>query len=120
MRRAMLLAVPSKTAEGGDAEGLPTVIMEAMALGLPVVATRHAGIPEIVSHGVTGLLVPESDPAALAQGILAVRGNNELAGRLRGEAYADVRARFDAHRQSALLERRLLEVIARDGRSPEK
>jgi colanic acid/amylovoran biosynthesis glycosyltransferase len=115
MRRAMLLAVPSRTAGGGDSEGLPTVIMEAMALGVPVIATRHAGIPEIVSDGVTGLLVPEADAIALAGAITALTDDSNLAGRLRGEAYADVRARFDADRQSALLERTLLDVI---GASP--
>jgi glycosyltransferase involved in cell wall biosynthesis len=112
MRRASLLAVPSRTAAGGDSEGLPTVIMEAMALGVPVVATRHAGIPEIISDKVTGLLVPEADAGALADAILALKNEPELANRLRGEAYADVRARFDANRQSALLERMLLEIIA--------
>jgi len=115
MRRALLLAVPSRAAEGGDSEGLPTVIMEAMAIGVPVVATRHAGIPEIVSDRVTGLLVPEADPHALAQAILAVKTEPDLANRLRGEAYADVRARFDAERQSALLERMLLDIVAATG-----
>ena len=111
MRKALLLAVPSRAAQGGDSEGLPTVIMEAMALGVPVVATRHAGIPEIVSDRVTGLLVPEAEPAALAEAILAVKSDPEAAGSMRGEAYADVRARFDAKRQSAILERRLLELL---------
>jgi glycosyltransferase involved in cell wall biosynthesis len=111
MRRALLLAVPSRTADGGDSEGLPTVIMEAMALGVPVVATRHAGIPEIISDKVTGLLAPEADAGALAEAILALKNEPDLANRLRGEAYADVRARFDADRQSALLERMLLEII---------
>jgi len=115
MRRALLLAVPSRTAGGGDSEGLPTVIMEAMAIGVPVVATHHAGIPEIVSDRVTGMLMPEADPNALAAAILAVKTEPDLAGRLRGEAYADVRARFDADRQSALLERMLLEVIRSTG-----
>jgi len=115
MRRALLLAVPSRTADGGDSEGLPTVIMEAMAIGVPVVATRHAGIPEIVSDRVTGMLAPEADPRALAAAILAVKTEPDLAGRLRGEAYADVRARFDADRQSALLERMLLEVMRSTG-----
>jgi colanic acid/amylovoran biosynthesis glycosyltransferase len=111
MRRSLLLAVPSRTAAGGDSEGLPTVIMEAMALGVPVVATRHAGIPEIISDRVTGLLVPEADAGALADAILALKNEPDLTNRLRGEAYADVRARFDADRQSALLERMLLEII---------
>jgi glycosyltransferase involved in cell wall biosynthesis len=115
MRRALLLAVPSRVAEGGDSEGLPTVIMEAMALGVPVVATRHAGIPEIVSDRVTGMLVPEVDPQALATAILAVKTESGLANRLCGEAYADVRARFDAHRQSVLLERMLLEIMHSTG-----
>lgn len=117
MRRALLLAVPSRTAEGGDAEGLPTVIMEAMALGVPVVATDHAGIPEVISDGVTGLLVTEGNVAALSQAILKIHGDRELAGRLRGEAYADVRARFDAERQSALLEQLLLDIVARRTKS---
>ncbi len=112
MRRALLLAVPSRAAGTGDSEGLPTVIMEAMALGVPVVATRHAGIPEVLSDGTTGLLVPEADATALALAILQLTSEPELAGRLRGEAYADVRARFDAARQSALLERVLLDIIA--------
>ena len=112
MRKALLLAVPSRAAQGGDSEGLPTVIMEAMALGVPVVATRHAGIPEIVSDRVTGLLVAETDPAAFAEAILAIKSDPDAAGRMRGEAYADVRARFDAKRQSAILERRLIELSA--------
>ncbi len=117
IRRALLLAVPSRTAGDGDAEGLPTVIMEAMSLSVPVVASRHAGIPEIISHGVTGLLVPENDAAALAEAITTIDRDQELAGRLRGEAYADVRARFDAERQSTLLEQHLLDIIARHAKS---
>jgi colanic acid/amylovoran biosynthesis glycosyltransferase len=115
MRRALLLAVPSRAAAGGDSEGLPTVIMEAMALGVPVVATRHAGTPEIVADRVTGLLAPEADATALADAILTLKNEPELANRLRGEAYADVRARFDADRQSALLERMLVEIIRSTG-----
>jgi glycosyltransferase involved in cell wall biosynthesis len=117
MRRALLLAVPSRTAGSGDSEGLPTVVMEAMALGVPVVATNHAGIPEVIADGVTGLLVPEGDAASLAQAILKIHGDRELTGRLRGEAYADVRARFDAERQSALLEKLLLDIVARRAKS---
>lgn len=110
MRQALLLAVPSRIAAGGDSEGLPTVVMEAMTLGLPVVATRHAGIPEIVSDMTTGLLVPEADPDALARAIQTLSDDPDLARRLRDEAYADVRARFDARQQSELLERRLLQL----------
>jgi len=56
----------SVTSSTGDQEGIPNVLKEAMLLGLPVVATRHSGIPELVTDGSTGYLVPERDPAALA------------------------------------------------------
>jgi colanic acid/amylovoran biosynthesis glycosyltransferase len=54
------------TAQDGDADAPVNTLKEAMATGLPVIATRHGGIPELVEHGVNGLLVPERDPAAIA------------------------------------------------------
>ncbi len=66
MQRAHLFVVPSVTAANGDMEGLPVVLMEAMAQGLPVIASRHSGIPEIVAHEHSGLLVEERDAAGLA------------------------------------------------------
>lgn len=64
--QAAVVAVPSVVAADGDRDGLPTVIPEAMAIGVPVVATGVTGIPEIVRDGETGRLVPAGDPAALA------------------------------------------------------
>ncbi len=55
---------PSETA-GGDTEGVPNAMLEAMASGMPVVATRHGGIPEVVVSGESGLLCEEVDPAGL-------------------------------------------------------
>ena len=72
MARADLLVVPSVTARDGDMEGLPIVIVEAMATGLPIVGTRHSGIPEVVEDGVTGRLVDEGDAAALAEALVEV------------------------------------------------
>jgi colanic acid/amylovoran biosynthesis glycosyltransferase len=69
MRASHLLLAPSVVAADGDEEGLPTVIKEALATGVPVVATRHSGIPELVHDGETGRLVPERDDAALAAAI---------------------------------------------------
>ncbi len=69
LRRADLFCLPARVAHDGDRDGLPNVIMEAMSQELPVVATSAAAIPEIVADGVTGLLVPPEEPAALAQAL---------------------------------------------------
>jgi len=65
--QAHILLAPSVTAENGEAEGIPNVLKEAMAVGLPVVSTVHSGIPELVEDGVSGFLVPECDARALAE-----------------------------------------------------
>jgi len=64
------LIAPSETAEDGDIEGMPVVVMEAMASGIPIIGTDHSGIPEIVRDGINGVIVPERDPAGLAQAML--------------------------------------------------
>lgn len=58
---------PSVTASNGDQEGIPVVLMEAMASGMPVIATRHSGIPELVQDGISGKLVEENDVEGLAR-----------------------------------------------------
>jgi len=63
-------------------EGMPNVILEAMAVGVPVVGTRAGGIPEIVTHGETGLLVNPSDPEELAEALVQVLENADLRNRL--------------------------------------
>ena len=82
VRRAMLdadaLLAPSVTARNGDQEGIPVTIMEAMAMELPVIATRHSGIPELVADGVSGLLAEERDPAGLARHVERLAGEPEL------------------------------------------
>jgi colanic acid/amylovoran biosynthesis glycosyltransferase len=66
LQGAHILIAPSVTAADGDQEGIPNVLKEAMALGLPVISTRHSGIPELVEDGVSGYLVNERDVDALA------------------------------------------------------
>lgn len=70
MTEADVVIVPSVTSTTGEMEGLPVVIMEAMATGVPVVASAHSGIPEIVQDGKTGYLTPEKDAQAIAQAIV--------------------------------------------------
>ena len=69
-----VLVAPSVPTRGGKREGIPVVLMEAMASGLPVVASRLSGIPELVTDGVDGLLVPPGDAAALADALAQVGG----------------------------------------------
>jgi len=67
LAKAHILLAPSITADDGDQEGTPVVLMEALAAGLPVVSTQHSGIPEVVEDGVTGFVVPERDVTGLAE-----------------------------------------------------
>ncbi|GEM_PF-224435 len=85
----------SKTSPRGDREGTPTVLLEAQAMGLPCVATRHAGIPEVISPRGQRLLAPEGDPGALEQRLreLAEATPAELA-ELSAAGLAHVRAAF--------------------------
>jgi len=69
IQRSHIFVLPSVTASDGDEEGTPTAILEAMASGLPVVSTRHSGIPEQVEDGVSGLLVAERDALGLANAL---------------------------------------------------
>jgi len=104
MRRARLLAAPSVTARDGDAEGLPTVLCEAAAAGLPAVATRHSGIPEVVIDGETGLLSDERDVAALARNISALLAGAELRTAMARSARRRAEEQFDLKHQIARLE----------------
>ncbi|MEX2451061.1 MAG: glycosyltransferase [Rhodospirillales bacterium] len=70
METADILLAPSVTTADGDQEGIPVTLMEAMATGMLVVASRHSGIPELVEHGVSGILVPERDARGIAAAIL--------------------------------------------------
>jgi len=67
MQNSDILLAPSVTTEEGDQEGIPVVLMEAQATGLPVISTYHTGIPEVVLDGKSGFLVPERDVDALAE-----------------------------------------------------
>ena len=110
MQGALALCVPSVTGSDGDSEGLPTVIFEAMAEGVPVVGSRHAGIAEAVEHGSTGLIVPEGDPLSLADALAGLIASPELRQRLGTAARRVAAERFSAIRQSRRLEAALLRV----------
>ncbi len=97
LRQSDLLVVPSHS------EGLPVVIMEAMASGLPVVASAVDGIPELVMHGVTGLLVPPGDARQLADAIGTLLNQPAVARRMATSGRGLVVARHDANRNAIML-----------------
>jgi colanic acid/amylovoran biosynthesis glycosyltransferase len=70
MQNAAMVVAPCVVSEEGDRDGLPTILLEAMALGTPVISTRVAGIPELVTEGETGLCVAPQDPHVLANAML--------------------------------------------------
>ncbi len=106
MARAHLLIAPSVTAADGDCEGIPVVLMEAMAAGLPVVSSFHSGIPELIDDGRHGRLVAERDVAALGEAIRWLIEHPDAASRLALAARRRVEAKFDTrHWNRALLER---------------
>ncbi len=90
-----LFVAPFVEAENGDQDGIPTALLEAMASGLPIVATDSGSIPEAITHGVDGWIVPQRDPVALAEAIGRLARDPELRARLGDAAAATARGRFD-------------------------
>ncbi len=95
---ARAFVLPCVVAPDGDRDGIPNVILEAMASGLPVVSTPVSGIPEVVRDGETGFLVPEHDPPAVADALARLLADPDLARRLGAAGRDFVREEFDLDR----------------------
>lgn len=78
MKSTAILIAPSVTAENGDQEGIPVVLMEAMSMKIPVISTFHSGIPELVKDGASGFLVKEKDVKALSKQLEVLLNDEEL------------------------------------------
>lgn len=97
MAEATLMVMPCVVTPDGNADGIPNVLTEAMAAGLPVVSTRVSGIPELIDDGVSGRIVEQRDPQALAEAIASLLADPALrdacaaAGRAKVEREFDVR-----------------------------
>jgi glycosyltransferase involved in cell wall biosynthesis len=102
-RRATMFCLPCRVLDNGDRDGIPNVLVEAMACGLPVVTTGISGIPEVVKDGINGLLVPTENPEALADALIRINQNQSLARRLSSEAQSTVSECFDGERFAAQL-----------------
>jgi len=107
VQSAAVLAAPCVVGRDGNADGLPTVLLESMALGTPCVSTDVTGIPEVVRHEKNGLLVPPHDAEALANAMERLLNDRALRVQLADQARRLIEAEFDSHRNAA----RLLEVF---------
>jgi glycosyltransferase involved in cell wall biosynthesis len=107
--RAAVYVQPSRIAADGDRDGIPNVLLEAMAMGLPVVASSVSGIPELVRDGRNGLLVEPDDPVALADAITRLLHQPRLCAELTCHARETVAESFDNDRNLRLLRRLLHE-----------
>ncbi|MDJ0691591.1 MAG: glycosyltransferase [Xenococcaceae cyanobacterium MO_188.B32] len=104
MQQAEIFALPSQVAKSGECEGLPMVILEASACGIPVVSTYHSGIPEAVIDGETGFLVSEKDDKSLAEKLDILLSDRAL-GKKMGEQGRDlINEKFDIRKQTIKLE----------------
>jgi glycosyltransferase involved in cell wall biosynthesis len=104
MDRACVLAAPSVTAANGDTEGLPLVVCEAQAMGLPVAGFHHAGIPEAVIDGETGLLCPEGRTEELSHNLACLLADSTLRQRFGAAARRLMHEKFNLSVQTAKLE----------------
>ncbi|WP_082944243.1 glycosyltransferase [Mycolicibacterium elephantis] len=111
MASADIFVMPSIVAANRMMEGIPVALMEAMATGLPVIASKISGIPELVEDGVSGILVPEKDPRALARAICAYRNDFDLCVRLGMAARSAVVERYDLQMNTQKLARELEAAI---------
>ncbi|AOZ91957.1 glycosyltransferase [Paenibacillus crassostreae] len=102
--RADIFCLPSLTTKDGNHEGIPNAIKEAMATGLPIVSTRHGGIPELVTDGQEGLLVPEKTAKGLADKIKFLIENPSIRQEMGRKGHEKVESDFDSAKQVRKLE----------------
>jgi glycosyltransferase involved in cell wall biosynthesis len=112
--RAMVFVLAPAVQNDGDRDGIPNVLVEAMAAGVPVVSTRVSGIPELIDDGENGLLVEPSDPHALAAAVRRVLEDPGLAARLASAGRRKVETEFDMVANS----RRVAELLAAGEKLP--
>ena len=109
--RSHIFLHPSQTGRDANQEGIPNSILEAMATGLPVFATKHGGIPEAIENGASGVLVPERDHEALTRALLNAAQDPAFVLRIARSGAEAVRKNFDLSAQAQKLEDIYLRLI---------
>jgi glycosyltransferase involved in cell wall biosynthesis len=113
MRSAAVCAVPCVVGSDGDRDGLPTVLLESMAVGTPCVASDVTAIPEAIHDGVTGFVVPQKDPVALAAACERLLEDSNLRVDIATQARKLVETEFDVRRNSGELRGLFLATLGR-------
>ena len=103
VQEACVFAAPCVIGQDGNRDGLPTVLLEAMALGTPCISTDVTGIPEVVQHGKTGLQVPQHNPQALAKALGTLLDDAALRVRLATQARTLIEEEFDIEKNASQL-----------------
>lgn len=103
LKTSTMFALACITSSDGDRDGIPNVILEAMAMKLPIVSTLHSGIPEAVTNGVNGLLVPPADASSLADAIAQLLDQPELRHQMGERGRQIVTENFDARQNASRL-----------------
>lgn len=109
---ATVFVLPCQIAANGSRDGIPVALMEAMAAGCPVVSCPVSGVPELIRDGVSGLLAPEKDPAALSLALHRLLHDEALRRRLSIAARRCIEADFDARKEAIKLQRLISGVLA--------
>jgi len=103
-RESHIFLHPSEQTRDGDREGIPNSLLEAMATGLPSIATRHGGIPEAITHMESGILVEESDPTCIARWLQRLAGDGGLRKMIGKQGAQAIKEKFDLAAQVDKLE----------------
>jgi colanic acid/amylovoran biosynthesis glycosyltransferase len=98
LKTSDIFLLPSITSRSGNQEGIPVALMEAMAMGLPVISTFHSGIPELVEHNISGFLVTERDVKGLAAKLDDLITHPELRSQMGWAGYSHIQAQYDIER----------------------
>ncbi len=114
LQRAAVMAAPCVVGDDGNRDGLPTVLLEAMALGTPCVSTDVTGIPEVIRHGKSGLIVAQRDPLSLSSALEQLLQEPALRLRLAQAAREIIEEQFDSRQTS----RQIRELFAACRRQP--
>jgi colanic acid/amylovoran biosynthesis glycosyltransferase len=103
LKSSTMFVLPCVTGSDGDRDGIPNAILEAMAMQLPVISTIHSGIPEVITDGVNGLLVPPADAKSLAGAMASLLDQPQLGPQMGARGRQTVNENFDAMRNASRL-----------------